>query len=203
VNNSLNGDSAMSSTQTGRRYTASSLTEYLQEIRMIRFSMLPTRGIAAALLIGSLLILGGCHRGAAKNDTVTTTQSQSQFDLTIKAYKSGQFLIDGAVLSALDTGSHFSYLKDTGKLPKTVLLVPSDDSKIRKQHLEYMARLELDYGFVAYYDDGGKLARINPIETKARELEDYHAPAPVASDTDKDKSAGGAGTDAAGAPYGH
>lgn len=167
---------------------------------MIRFSMLPTRGIAAAFLIGSLLVLGGCHRGAAKNDVVTTAQTQNQFDMTIKAYKSGQFLIDGAVLSALDAGSHFAYLKDTGKLPKTVLLVPSDDSKIRKQHLQYMARLELDYGFVAYYDNGGTLARINPIETKARDLEDYHAPPPTSSDSDKDKSAGG-GSDASGGSY--
>lgn len=147
---------------------------------MIRFSTLSSRG-AAVLLFGSLLVLGGCHRGASK-DSVPSTQTQSQFDLTIKAYKSGQFLIDGAVLSALDTGSHFAYLKDTGRLPKTVLLVPSDDSKIRKQHLQYMARLQLDYGFVAYYDDGGKLARINPVETKARALEDYHAPVQESSD---------------------
>lgn len=152
---------------------------------MIRLSTLSTRG-AAVLLFGSLLVLGGCHRNATK-DTVGTTQVQNQFDMTMKAYKSGQFLIDGAVVSALDAGSHFSYLKDTGKLPKTVLLLPSDDSKIRKQHLEYMARLELDYGFVAYYDDGGKLARINPVETKARALEDYHAPAAApSSDTNKD-----------------
>ncbi|WP_230474872.1 hypothetical protein [Dyella monticola] len=152
---------------------------------MIRLSTLSTRG-AAVLLLGSLLVLGGCHRNATK-DTVGTTQVQNQFDMTMKAYKSGQFLIDGAVVSALDAGSHFSYLKDTGKLPKTVLLLPSDDSKIRKQHLQYMARLELDYGFVAYYDDGGKLARINPVETKARALEDYHAPASApSSDTNKD-----------------
>ncbi|GAB2577404.1 hypothetical protein ISP15_01410 [Dyella jejuensis] len=166
---------------------------------MIRFSTLPARG-AAVLLLGSLLVLGGCHRNAAK-DTVKSTQIQNQFDMTVQAYKSGQFLIDGAVLSALDAGSHFAYLKDTGKLPKTVLLVPSDDSKIRKQHLQYMARLELDYGFVAYYDDGGKLARINPIETKARALEDYHAPtAAPSSDTNKDASGHsyGGGDDAGG-----
>jgi hypothetical protein len=156
---------------------------------MIRFSTLPSRG-AAVLLFGSLLVLGGCHRGAT-NDTIPTSQTQSQFDMTMRAYKSGQFLIDGAVLSALDTGSHFAYLKETGKMPKTVLLLPSDDSKIRKQHLEYMARLQLDYGFVAYYDDGGKLARINPVETKARALEDYHAPPAASSDSGKD--AGGAG----------
>jgi len=159
---------------------------------MIRLSTLSTRG-AAVLLFGSLLVLGGCHRNATK-DTVGTTQVQNQFDMTMKAYKGGQFLIDGAVVSALDAGSHFSYLKETGRLPKTVLLLPSDDSKIRKQHLEYMARLQLDYGFVAYYDDGGKLARINPIETKARALEDYHAPVSApSSDTNKD---------AAGKPYG-
>jgi hypothetical protein len=159
---------------------------------MIRLSTLSTRG-AAVLLLGSLLVLGGCHRGASR-DTVETTQTQNQFDMTMKAYKNGQFLIDGAVVSALDAGSHFSYLKDAGKLPKTVLLLPSDDSKIRKQHLQYMARLQLDYGFVAYYDDGGKLARINPVETKARALEDYHAPAAApSSDT---------GKDASGKPYG-
>ena len=154
---------------------------------MIRTSTLPSRG-AAVLLFGSLLVLGGCHRGATK-DTIPTAQTQSQFDMTMKAYKSGQFLIDGAVVSALDAGSHFAYLKETGKLPKTVLLLPSDDSKIRKQHLQYMARLQLDYGFVAYYDDGGKLARINPLETKARALEDYHAPVQE-SDQQKSKDAG-------------
>lgn len=171
---------------------------------MIRFSTLSTRG-AAVLLIGSLLVLGGCHRNASK-DTVETTQVKSQFDMTVESYKSGQFLIDGAVLSALDAGSHFAYLKDAGKLPKTVLLVPSDDSKIRKQHLEYMARLELDYGFVAYYDDGGKLARINPIETKARALEDYHAPTSApASDTNKDASGKpyGGSDDSSGSQSGH
>jgi hypothetical protein len=167
---------------------------------MIRLSTLSTRG-AAVLMLGSLLVLGGCHRGASK-DTVETTQTQSQFDLTMKAYKNGQFLIDGAVVSALDAGSHFAFLKETGKLPKTVLLLPSDDSKIRKQHLQYMARLQLDYGFVVYYDDGGKLARINPVETKARALEDYHAPASApSSDTNKDasgKSYGDQGSDSSG-----
>jgi hypothetical protein len=169
---------------------------------MIRLSTLSTRG-AAVLMLGSLLVLGGCHWGATK-DTVGTTQTEKQFDMTMKAYKNGQFLIDGAVVSALDAGSHFSYLKDAGKLPKTVLLLPSDDSKIRKQHLQYMARLQLDYGFVAYYDDGGKLARINPVETKARALEDYHAPASApTSDTSKDAAGKSYGDQSGGSDAGH
>ncbi|NMW24998.1 hypothetical protein HFP05_11725 [Rhodanobacter denitrificans] len=153
---------------------------------MIRLPTLLTRAVAAAML-GSLLVLAGCHRGSTK-DEVSAAQAQGQFDTVIKAYKSGQFLVDGAVLSALDTGSHFAYLKDQGKLPKTVLLERSDDSKVRKQHLQYMARMQLDYGFIVYYDDDGTLKKINPVATKARRLEDYRAPMQM-NDEQKGKSA--------------
>ncbi len=146
---------------------------------MTRFPTLLSRA-AAAILLGSMLVLAGCHRGGTK-DEVRTADMKSQFDTVIQAYKSGQFIVDGAVLSALDTGSHFAYLKDTGKLPKTVLLEPSDDSKIRKQHLQYMARLQIDYGFTVYYDDGGTLKKISVVDTKARDLEDYK-PMPKAAD---------------------
>jgi len=146
---------------------------------MTRFSTLLTRA-GAAILLGSMLVLAGCHRGSTK-DEVRTADMKSQFDAVIQAYKNGQFIVDGAVLSALDTGSHFAYLKDTGHLPKTVLLEPSDDSKVRKQHLQYMARLQLDYGFTVYYDDGGMLKKISVVDTKARDLEDYKAP--VKADT--------------------
>jgi hypothetical protein len=153
---------------------------------MIRLPTLLTRAAAAAML-GSLLVLAGCHRGSTK-DEVSAAQAQGQFDTVVKAYKSGQFLVDGAVLSALDTGSHFAYLKDQGKLPKTVLLERSDDSKVRKQHLQYMARMQLDYGFTVYYDDDGTLKKINPVATKARKLEDYRAPVQM-NDEQKGKSA--------------
>jgi hypothetical protein len=117
-------------------------------------------------------------------------QMEQKFDVTVQAYKGGQFMLDGAVLSSIDLGSHFAYEKDIGKLPKTVLLMPSDDSKVRKQHLQYMARMVLDYGFAVYYDDKGTLKKINPVETKARALQEYHAPAK--SDNEQDcKSAAG------------
>ena len=145
---------------------------------MIRFSTLLKRA-TAAIVLGSLVLLAGCHSGGTKQ--VSTASMKGQFDTTIQAYKEGQFLVDGAVLSAIDTGSHFAYLKDQGKLPKTVLLTASDDSKIRKIHLQYMARLQLDYGFRVYYDNKGTLTEINPVDTKARELEDHHERAPVDS----------------------
>ncbi len=155
---------------------------------MIRFSTLLTRA-TAALILGSLLVLTGCHRGSTKGE-ISAASAQGRFDTTIQAYKGGQFLVDGAVLSALDTGSHFAYLKDQGKLPKTVLLERSDDSKIRKDHLQYMARMQLDYGFTVYYDDGGTLKQINPVAVKARQLQDYHAPVAM-PDQMKGKDAAG------------
>ncbi|KAG9555599.1 hypothetical protein KCV01_g22263, partial [Aureobasidium melanogenum] len=138
---------------------------------MIRIPTLMARA-AAAILLASLLVLAGCHRGVSKDDQAASSASQSKFDVVLKSYKSGQFLVDGAVLSAADTGSHFAYLKDQGKLPKTVLLVPSDDSKIRDAHLGFMARMAIDYGFAVYYDKKGELVRLNAVEKDARVLED-------------------------------
>jgi hypothetical protein len=155
---------------------------------MIRFSTLLKRA-TAAIMLGSLLLLAGCHMFGGGTKGVSTASMKGQFDTTIQAYKEGQFLVDGAVLSAIDTGSHFAYLKDQGKLPKTVLLTASDDSKIRKIHLQYMARLQLDYGFRVYYDDKGVLTEINPVDTKARELEDHHDRAPVSDSSQQPGSA--------------
>ncbi|WEN16758.1 hypothetical protein PY254_08850 [Rhodanobacter sp. AS-Z3] len=159
---------------------------------MIHFPTMLKRA-TAALMLGSLLALAGCHTGNTK-DEVSTASMTGQFDATLKSYKDGQFLVDGAVLSALDVGSHFAYLKDQGKLPKTVLLMPSDDSKIRKVHLQYMARMQMDYGFTVFYDNKGALTKINPVETKARALEDHHAPSQL-PDEQKGKSASSGGFD--------
>jgi hypothetical protein len=156
---------------------------------MIRFSTLLTRA-TAAIMLGSLLLLSGCHLGGTR-DTMNAASMKGKVDMTIEAYKDGQFLVDGAVLSAIDTGSHFSYLKDQGRLPKSVLLLPSDDSGIKKQHLQYMARMVLDYGFRGYYDDGGTLTEINPVDIKARKLEDHHRRAPAEAPPEKDHSQGG------------
>lgn len=145
------------------------------------------KSAVAALLLGGVVLVAGCSLGGTR-DEVKTDAMQGQFDATIQAYKEGQFLVDGAVLSAMDTGSHFAYLKDQGKLPKTVLLERSDDSKIRKQHLQYMARMAIDYGMRVYYDDDGTLKEINPQDTKARQLEDHRQRAPL-DDNIKDKGA--------------
>lgn len=136
------------------------------------------RGAATAIMLGGIVLVAGCSLFGTKSG-VATASMEGQFDTTIKAYKDGQFLVDGAVLSAIDTGSHFAYLKEQGHLPKTILLERSEDSKIRKQHLQYLARMQLDYGMRVYYDDDGTLKEINPLDTKARQLEDSHEQKPI------------------------
>lgn len=146
--------------------------------------------IVMVALAGSLLALAGCHSVSVK-EKAAMKEAQGNFDATLKAGKGGQFLVNGALLSAIDTGSHFAYLKESDKLPRTVLLLPSDDSKVRKEHLQYMARMELDYGFVAYYDDDGVLTKIDPVQTKARTLQDYHAPVKEEPTENSSRSASG------------
>jgi hypothetical protein len=156
---------------------------------MIRVSSLFAR-VAGVAVLASALVLTGCF---GKTKSVPTAAVQGQFDATIKAYKSGQFVVDGAVLSAADTGSHFAYLKDQGRLPKTVLLEPSDDSKVRDAHLGFMARMQLDYGFTVYYDKKGELVRLDAVEANAKPLEDTHDRAPL-PDEMKGKDASSSGT---------
>ncbi|OOG52531.1 hypothetical protein B0E47_14605 [Rhodanobacter sp. B05] len=157
---------------------------------MSRTSTLLAR-ITAAIMLGSVLLLAGCHRGEVKQEQNLATSMKGQFDLTMESYKDGQFLIDGAVLSATDAGSHFSYLRDQGRLPKKVLLIDSDDAKVGKKHLQYMARMSIDYGFKAYFfDHKGRLTEISPVNTKARKLEDYHQHAPVEAPPPQDHTQG-------------
>ncbi len=159
---------------------------------MSRISTLLVR-MTAAIALGSVLLLAGCHRGEVKKEQIAASTT-GQYDVVMKAYKDSQFLIDGAVLSALDAGSHFAYLRDQGRLPKKVLLIDSDDSKVRKAHLQYLARMSIDYGFHAYFVDGkGRLTEISPVDVKARQLEDKKIRAPL---PDSNNS-----PDASGRPY--
>lgn len=160
---------------------------------MSRTSTLLAR-ITAAIMLGSVLLLAGCHRGEVKQEQHLASSMKGQFDLTMEAYKEGQFLIDGAVLSGADAGSHFAYLRDQGRLPKKVLLIDSDDAKVSKKHLQYLARMAIDYGFKGYFfDHKGRLTEISPVNTKARKLEDHHQRAPVAAPPEQDHSGNGVG----------
>ncbi len=117
--------------------------------------------VSLMLVVGTVVALAGCSSNV-KSESVAQAKAADSFDMTVQSYKSGQFLLDGAILSSLDLNSHFAYLRDQGELPKTVLLERSDDSRIRKDHLRYMASMAYNYGFTVYYDDDGELRQIVP-----------------------------------------
>ncbi len=123
-----------------------------------------TTVLVALLALGTAFGLGACSSNV-KSESASQAKAAGQFDAEVEAYKSGQFLLDGAVLSSMDLNSHFAYLKDNGQLPKSVLLERSDDSKIRKDHLRYMASMAYTYGFTVYYEHKGELSRIVPTGT--------------------------------------
>ena len=161
---------------------------------MSRISTLLAR-MTAAIVLGSVLVLAGCHRGEVKQQQHLAASMTGEFGVTLQAYKDGQFLLNGAVLSATDAGSHFAYLRDQGHLPEKVLLTDSDDAKVGKKHLQYLARMSIDYGFRAYFfDKKGRLTEISPVNTKARKLEDHKQRAPVSDENNS--------RDASGKPYG-
>lgn len=119
----------------------------------------PVATLLLALAVALLLAACGSN---VKSKQVAEAKAAGEFGLTVQAYKSGQFLLDGAILSSMDLSSHFAYLRDQGRLPKNVLLERSDKSKIRKDHLRYMASMAYTYGFTVYYDDDGSLRKIVP-----------------------------------------
>lgn len=113
------------------------------------------------LVLGAVMALTACGPNV-KSQAISKAKAAGEFGMTLQAYKGGQFLLDGAILSSLDLNSHFAYLRDQHDLPKTVLLERSDKSSIHKEHLRYMASMAYNYGFVVYYDDDGELRRIVP-----------------------------------------
>lgn len=119
------------------------------------------------LLLGGVMALAACSSNV-KSESVAKAKAAGDFGMTLQAYKSGQFLLDGAILSSLDLNSHFAYLRDQGKMPKTVLLERSDDTKIHKEHLRYMASMAYNYGFKVYYDDDGELRQIVPTASNGK-----------------------------------
>lgn len=124
-----------------------------------------TRSLVFAVL-GAALVMAGCSDQSVKSQ-IQSEKLAKGFSTVVKARKSGQFSLDGAVLAPADLGSHFAYLRDQGELPKRVLLLRSYKTSIHKAHLEAMARMSLDYGFTVYYDHDGELRRIKATQKDA------------------------------------
>ncbi len=122
-----------------------------------------TTFIRAALASGVLaagMLLAGCN-GNVRSGGPVVANVPLHYDMTLEAYKNGQFLLDGALLSPEDLASHFRYLDEQKKLPKTVLLKPSSESGVKDTQLRWFAGLQVTFGFKGYAELGGKLTVVN------------------------------------------
>ena len=118
------------------------------------------RATLAAGTLAAALLLAGCN-GNVRSGAPVTANVPQHFDMTLETYKNGQFLLDGALLSPEDLASHFRYLDEQKKLPKTVLLKPSRESGVKDTQLRWFAGLQVTFGFTGYAELGGKLTLVN------------------------------------------
>jgi len=151
---------------------------------------LPRLITSAALLalVAAMLLLGACSSGVKSQQVINL---EKKMDLKVEAYKKGQFLLDGALLTPMDLSSHFAYLRDQHRLPHSVLLTKSDESKVRKEQLMALARMQLTYGFTVYYEKGGKLVRLEVTDAKSVPQLRRHKEGPPLPDENAGSSARG------------
>lgn len=129
------------------------------------------RTALAGAMLGTVLLLAGCN-GNVRSGAPVVVNVPQHYDMVLEAYKNGQFLLDGALLSPEDLASHFRYLDEQKKLPKTVLLKPSSESSVKDTQLRWFAGLQVTFGFTGYADLDGKLtlvnAKPNPVDEKGK-----------------------------------
>ena len=121
--------------------------------------------LGGAALLATMFARAACN-GSVRSGGETVANVPNQYDMTIGAYKSNQFLLDGAVLSGPDLESHFRYLQDQKQLPKTVLLKDTDSEKINNSDLEEFASLQLSFHFTGYVEHKGKLTLMSAVQGK-------------------------------------
>jgi hypothetical protein len=146
---------------------------------------------ALAAVVAAMLLLSACTSGV-KGQEIATKKLEQKIDMKLEAYKSGQFLLNGAVLSAVDLSSHFAYLRDQHRLPHSVLLKPGDDAKIKKVQLLSLARMQMTYGFAVFYERDNKLVRLEVTDAKdVPQLERKSKSAPLPDRTENSSARGG------------
>ena len=116
--------------------------------------------VFVSALLAGILSLSACNPYIHQGKTIEAVAPR-HYGMVIETYKKGQFVLDGALLSQEELASHFRYLAETKKLPKTVLLKPSAKYDIKNPQLRWFAGLQLSFGFTGYADLGGTLTLVN------------------------------------------
>lgn len=146
---------------------------------------------ALVAVVAAMPLLSACTHGV-KGQEIATKKLEQKIDLKLESYKSGQFLLNGAVLSAMDLNSHFAYLRDQHRLPHSVLLKPSDEANIKKTQLLALARMQMTYGFAVFYVHSDKLVRLEVTDAKdVPQLQRHSESAPLPDRIENSSARGG------------
>ena len=114
--------------------------------------ILSIRGLVRIAALAALLaLLAACHRNATVMPAkVQAANIPSTFDVTLLADKDNQFDFDGAPLTPEDLRGAFRYRIEEHLPMSTVLLKRGEKQKVKKEHINTLARIALEMKFKAF-----------------------------------------------------
>ncbi|MEO7431613.1 MAG: hypothetical protein ABIR62_06240 [Dokdonella sp.] len=130
--------------------------------------------IALAL---TAVLLGACHRGGSKPDTVPNANIPAGFDLTLIADKDTQFDLDGAPLTTEDLKSALRYRQEEALPMATILLKRGEKEKIKNEHIIALARIAYQMKFRAFIEEKDEISEIKAELKEADASPSKQAPA--------------------------
>jgi hypothetical protein len=118
-----------------------------------------------ALLALFLAAASACHHDDIKPGTTSdVTAAPTQYDLTVRADKDGQFEYEGATLNVEDLRGHIRYLNESGQPVKSILLKRGEKEKITNQHVAGLAGIARDLKIQAFVLDNDNRLKVIQID---------------------------------------
>jgi len=110
-------------------------------------------------------LLAACS-GRSRPDTVTAPDVPTNFDMTVRADKDGQFDLDGATLDSETLKGALNYRKEQGKGVNTLLLIRGEKNKVTERHIAEIGRIHLELKLRTFVQEkeGGEIAEIKSAE---------------------------------------
>ena len=122
------------------------------------------KGLKLALLALLLAALAACGRDKIKEGTTSDPSvSPTQYDLTVRADKDGQFDLEGATVDAQTLRDHIRYRNEAGQPVRTILLKRGEKEKVTNAQVAGLAGIARDLKVEAYVLDNDERLKLIQI----------------------------------------
>lgn len=122
------------------------------------------KGLKLALLVLLLAVLAACGRDKIKEGTTADPSvSPTQYDLTVRADKDGQFDLEGATVDTQTLRDHIRYRNEAGQPVRTILLKRGEKEKVTNAQVAGLAGIARDLKVEAYVLDNDERLKLIQI----------------------------------------